>query len=386
MEFRTDNDKLVIELAGSISANNADDIESQLKEIIANNAARDVILDASKLEYISSAGLRVLLKLRKNLDSLAVIEASPSVYEVFDMTGFNEMMEVRKQMREISVEGCELIGRGGNGAVYRLDAETIVKVYYNSIIPLEQIQASRRSAQKLLSYGIPVAIAFDVVKVEGGYGLVYELLDCKTVSELIHEDNDCIEHWAQEAAKVARMLHTTEVPKGTFPDARDSGHRWVDIAQSVLSDEEQARLHNIYDTMPESNTLVHGDFHVGNMMVQDGEIILIDTDDVAQGDPIIDIASMSLVFEFITTEEQAMATLGITVDEMRRFFDAFIKAYYGTNDEAELKNYEMQRKPHAMIKLLYGMCKSTALPQEVKDQHIPRMRAGLFQLLDALGM
>lgn len=386
MEFRTDNDKLVIELAGSISANNADDIESQLKEIIANNAARDVILDASKLDYISSAGLRVLLKLRKNLDSLAVIEASPSVYEVFDMTGFNEMMEVRKQMREISVEGCELIGRGGNGAVYRLDAETIVKVYYNSIIPLEQIQASRRSAQKLLSYGIPVAIAFDVVKVEGGYGLVYELLDCKTVSELIHEDNDCIEHWAQEAAKVARMLHTTEVPKGTFPDARDSGHRWVDIAQSVLSDEEQARLHNIYDTMPESNTLVHGDFHVGNMMVQDGEIILIDTDDVAQGDPIIDIASMSLVFEFITTEEQAMATLGITVDEMRRFFDAFIKAYYGTNDEAELKNYEMQRKPHAMIKLLYGMCKSTALPQEVKDQHIPRMRAGLFQLLDALGM
>ena len=35
-----------------------------------------------------------------------------------------------KPMREISIEGCELLGRGGNGEVYRLDPETIVKVYY----------------------------------------------------------------------------------------------------------------------------------------------------------------------------------------------------------------------------------------------------------------
>ena len=34
-----------------------------------------------------------------------------------------------KPMREVSVEGCELLGKGGNGAVYRLDEETIVKVY-----------------------------------------------------------------------------------------------------------------------------------------------------------------------------------------------------------------------------------------------------------------
>ena len=36
-----------------------------------------------------------------------------------------------KPMREISVEGCEVLGKGGNGAVYRLDDETIVKVYFS---------------------------------------------------------------------------------------------------------------------------------------------------------------------------------------------------------------------------------------------------------------
>lgn len=386
MEFKTENGKLVIELTGQLSTKNAREVGAELDEIIANSDTKDVLIEASKLEYISSAGLRILLNLRKRLGGLTVAEVSPDVYEVFDMTGFTQLMDVQRAMRTISVEGCECIGSGGNGAIYRLDSETIVKAYHSSTITLDQIQKSRLSAQKLMAYGIPVAIAFDVVKVGDGYGLVYELLDCKTVGELIHEDPSCTEHWAQEAAKVAKLLHTTEVPAGTFPDARDSGHQWVEVAQEVLTDEQQARLHRIYDTMPAANTLVHGDFHMGNMMVQNGEIVLIDTDDTAQGDPVIDLGSMGLVFEFISTDGQAMSTQGTTADEARSFFDAFVKAYYGTDDEVLLKRYEMQRKPHSMIKLLYGMCKTSTIPQEVKDVHIPQMRAGLFQLLDAMGM
>jgi uncharacterized protein (TIGR02172 family) len=293
---------------------------------------------------------------------------------------------VTKRLRTISTEGCELIGKGGNGAVYRLDPETIVKVYYSSTETLDKIQASRKSAQKLLALGIPVAIAFDVVRVEEGYGLVYELLDCKTVGQLIHEDPSTTQHWAHEAAELLKQLHSTEAPEGTFPDARDSGHRWVEVAKGVLDEEQQARLHRLYDLMPAKNTLVHGDFHVGNMMVQDGEIILIDTDDVAQGDPVIDLAGMELTFEYITTDDQSMRTMGITVDEMKRFYDVFLKEYYSTDDDMQLQRYAIQRKLHGMVKLLYGLCKTDSLPQQVKDQVIPQMRAGLMQLMSALGM
>ena len=45
-----------------------------------------------------------------------------------------------KPMREISVEGCELLGKGGNGAVYRLDEETIVKVYFGERNSPEKIR------------------------------------------------------------------------------------------------------------------------------------------------------------------------------------------------------------------------------------------------------
>ena len=386
MESKVVDGRLVIQVAGRINANNAKELEEELDRIVAAHAGFPVVLDAGELEYISSAGLRVMLKLRKQLGGLTVVETSPEVYEVFEVTGFTELFDVNRRMRHVSIEGCECIGKGGNGAVYRLDAETIVKVYYGSTETLEKIQESRRSAQKLMAYGIPVAIAFDVVRVGEDYGLVYELLDCKTIGELIHDDPTTAERWAHEASEILKLLHTTEVPEGTFPDARDSGHRWVEVAKDVLTEDQRARLHRIYDTMPVKNTLVHGDYHAGNIMVQNGEIVLIDTDDVAQGDPIIDLAGMSVTFEGITTDSMSLEVIGMTVDEKDRYFDAFLRDYYGTDDEAVLQGYAYQRKVHSLIKMLYGMCKTDKLPQEVKDQYIPGIREGLMQLLDAMGM
>lgn len=386
MNVRHENGKLVVELAGKVDSGNAGELEQQLNEAIPADTTDEVVIDVADLAYISSAGLRVLLKLRKRLGGLAIVEANPEVYEIFEVTGFTELLDVHKRLRQISVEGCTCIGRGGNGAVYRLDSETIVKVYYGITETLEKIQASRRSAQKLLAFGIPVAIAFDVVRVGDDYGLVYELLDCKTVGECAHENPETIDQWAHDAAELARLLHTTEVPEGTFPDARDSGHRWIEVAHDVLDDEQRARLHRIYDTMPVQNTLVHGDFHTCNMMVQGDEIVLIDTDDVAQGDPIIDLAGMELTFGNITTDQMSLMTTGLTLDEATRYFDAFIRYYYGTDDEAQLKRYAAQRKMHSLVKMLYGMCKTDRVSQEVKDQYIPQVRAGLMQMLDAMGM
>lgn len=344
MDYRMDGERLVIDLVGKINSNNAASMEKEAQEIISSTGAKDVVLDASGLEYISSAGLRVIVNMLKRLESLILVDASPSVYEVFEMTGFTQMMEVRRALRTIDVTDCECIGRGGNGAVYRLDPETIVKVYHNDTNSLEKVRASRTSAQKLMAYGIPVAIAFDVVKVVGGdglgYGLVYELLNCKTVGELVHEDPSSTEHWAHKASELLKLLHSTEVPEGTFPDARNSGHEWVEFAKNFLSEEDQARLHRLYDNIPKKNTLVHGDFHTGNMMVQGDEIMLIDTDDVA----------------------------------------------HGTDDEALLQHYAYQRKLHSLVKLLYGMSITDAVSEERKAQFVPQMHAGLVQLMDAMGV
>ena len=69
-----------------------------------------------------SAGLRVLLKFKKTADRPVIINnVSSEIFDIFDVTGFASIFDVRKKMREIDASGCEIIGRGGNGTVYRLD-------------------------------------------------------------------------------------------------------------------------------------------------------------------------------------------------------------------------------------------------------------------------
>jgi len=130
MKHTFENNTLTVYLKGRIDSSNAAEVEKEITDI---GFAPDVkvVVDMQELEYISSAGLRVILRLKKTNDDTEIINTSSDVYEIFDMTGFTELLPISKAYREINVDGCEVIGEGANGLVYRIDADTIIKVYKN---------------------------------------------------------------------------------------------------------------------------------------------------------------------------------------------------------------------------------------------------------------
>ena len=80
--YRVDKDILYIAVKGRIDASNAAAAEEMIFSIKKENPRKHTVLDADKLEYISSAGLRVILKLRKEEPKLAIINVASDVYEV----------------------------------------------------------------------------------------------------------------------------------------------------------------------------------------------------------------------------------------------------------------------------------------------------------------
>ena len=143
--YRIDKDILYVSINGRVDASNASEAEASIIALKNENADKHLVIDADGLEYISSAGLRVILRLRKENPKLAVINVASDVYEVFDMTGFTDMINIQKAYRRLSIDGCEMLGKGANGAVYRYDEETIVKTYHN-IDSLPEIQQEREKA------------------------------------------------------------------------------------------------------------------------------------------------------------------------------------------------------------------------------------------------
>ena len=170
VNYKTEGEKLTLFIEGRIDSANAPEIEGKMRGILEEHPSEHIIIDCEKLEYTTSAGLRVVLRLKQDVDDTKIINASREVYDILDMTGFTEMMEVERAYRVFSVEGCEVIGQGANGKVYRIDRDTIVKVYLNPDA-LPEIHRERELARAAFVAGVPTAIPYDVVRIEGGgYG------------------------------------------------------------------------------------------------------------------------------------------------------------------------------------------------------------------------
>ncbi len=97
MKTSTENGTFTIFLEGKIHANNSLQFEKEIFDALKEYDGDNIIFDASKLTYISSAGLRMLLKIRQVKNkSIRVINASDDVYQVFNLTGFVDILEVSK--------------------------------------------------------------------------------------------------------------------------------------------------------------------------------------------------------------------------------------------------------------------------------------------------
>lgn len=323
------------QIKGKIDSTNAADFE---KEIM---AALPTEIDASELEYISSAGLRVLLKLTKTVGEVTVAEVSSEVYEILDVTGFTSILNVRKALRGISVEGCELIGEGGNGAVYRLDEDTIVKVY-KSKVGLEEIDREREYARTAFMNGIPSVIAYDMVKVGESYGVVFEMLKSDTLGHAMRDDPSKIMDYTDQYVALAKKLHTTEMPDGSIGRVQDIYHRLIDNLTKWCSDEEIALLHGIVDEIPDANTVIHGDFHPGNIMLNNDELVLIDMPGISMGPAICDLVTVyrDMIAAPSGAEKGSIEfSVGMPAEMILQVGNLFFMRYTGITDPEQLKEY-----------------------------------------------
>ena len=336
-----ENEKLIIALSGHIDSGNAPQTEREIGELCAAHPHNALALDMEELEYISSAGLRVVLRLRKAEKDFCLINVSAAVYEVLEMTGFAEMMPVQKAYRRLSVEGCEVIGQGANGKVYRLDPDTIIKVYYNPD-SLPDIQRERELARKAFVLGIPTAIPYDVVKVGDGFGSVFELLNATPLSKLISRYPERMDEYVKVYTDLLKTIHSTHVKSGDMPRMKDVAVGWVEFLREYLPGEQAEKLCALVRAVPERDTMLHGDYHTNNLMIQGDEVLLIDMDTLCVGHPIFELASMylGLVGFGELDPNVTLKFMGLEYEVTREFWRRSLACYLDGADEAYVRAVE----------------------------------------------
>ena len=243
--FRTNGGDVTISFDGRLDTATSAETNAKINRELEKIGTIDTLTcDASRLEYISSSGLRILLALAKRYKGFRVMDVQPQVYAVLETTGFTKIMTVGRGMRHLSVEGCRLIGIGGVGKVYRLDGDTIIKVFREGTT-MDEVRREISLSKEAFVLGMPTAISFDIVKVAPSsevqtesYGLVYELLKAKTLSTYLKQHPSQLDACARKYADLFRELHQIEVaPGGVIPSAIEHERQQVEYISRYLPQE-----------------------------------------------------------------------------------------------------------------------------------------------------
>lgn len=348
-------------LSGHIDSTNSAQVEEALKADADGKEIASFIVDAKSLDYISSAGLRVILSLKKQHKDFKVINAKSEVYEVFDMTGFTQMMEIQKAYKTVSIDGGEVIGEGKNGIVYRISPDTIVKVYKNPDA-LEEIKNERELAKKAFVNGIPTSISYDVVQVDGKYASMFEMLEADNISKKINREPDKIDEFAKASVDLLKKIHSVELKPGEMVEAKSDYLKRAERLQGHLAPEVYQKLCELVKAIPENYHINHGDYHIKNQMFlkSTGELMLIDMDTLCLGDPVFDFGSLfnAYVGREMVVPGNNKEFLGITAEQGKVFWNKTLEFYFGTDDKAQLEEIERRAMIVGELRLMAKAIKS----------------------------
>ena len=357
MKTTLENNRLTLSLEGRIDSNNAAAMEREIMAAVREAPGAELAIDADALEYISSAGLRVLMKLRKQAGkAISVLNVSPQVYDIFEVTGFSTLLDVRKRLREISVEGCEKIGSGATATVYRIDRETIVKVFTPNT-GMEVIRNENERSKNAFLSGIPTAISYDIVKVGDSFGTVYELLDAQDFLTVLLNDKAHLDDHIRGFARAIRGMHRVEVDPAKFPPTKQASLAVLPRLEGVCTKAEIDKLSRLYATIPDRGTFIHGDCHPGNVMVQGDQLLFIDLMTCGSGHPVFDLSSMCSAYHMppkFGSRKNSPLTRDFTDEECARIWQVYLSAYLDTDDAALIRKAERQIEAVSSARTLFA--------------------------------
>ena len=333
MEYKLEKDVLTISIEGELNFVNSESVGEEIDKIIKDKTFKSLVLDFDKVSYISSAGLRIILKLKQRYDDFSVINASLEVYDVFQMTGFTSMMTIKKALRKIDLTGAEIIGDGFFSTVYRLNKDTIVKVFNRTSDP-EQIERELRLAKEAFVLGVPTAISFDVVKVGDKMGVCFEMLDCMSLKTALLTEKSKYNEYLEKYAALLKKINTTECFNPMIPDIKEKSLKKVEAIKPYLEEKYYLKVKTLMKSIPERKTFVHGDCHFKNIMVQGDDLLLIDMDTLSVGHPIFELAAIYAPYCAFNEDDPGNSEkfFGINDEEGRKLYNETINLYFGKDD------------------------------------------------------
>lgn len=372
--------RIVLSVEGFIDSSNADAFYNDVSKFRKEHSKGFLILNFDKVEYITSAGLRALLKLQKEDSNKIIIKnLSNEVMKIMLVSGFDKLFlierklqnirlndsvvlerinqivldkylqedekcleKIENNLRTVYIDGCELLAKGTKGTVYILEDDKIIKVFSNKV-QLSDIIMERNLSKKAFLLGIPTAITYDIVKVNDSYGVIFEMIDADTLSQTINKQPENYDNLIKRYEEILEKMHSTQSNDPAIPSAKKVYINCIEECSKYYNSEELNVMKTLIDSIPDRNTLVHRDYHPNNLMVTNEGMLIIDLADLSKGHPIFDMMSLGLIVSLSKIGPSYMEKIiGLSADKILKLWDDLLHLYFKNKNDNEIKELESQ--------------------------------------------
>jgi len=263
----------------------------------------------------------------------------------------------------IDLKDYELSGGGKLGESYikKDNPDILLKLYSTQLEKMGLDEYER--ACKVSQIGLPCPEPGQIVRTtDGRLGIQYKRIHGKlSYARALSYHPELMNQYAVEFAELCKKLHSTVPPTGLFPKIKDQYTDYIK-ENPYLTDDERSGIIRFISTLPDADTALHGDLHIGNVIFDEsGRQYLIDLSEFSTGSPLFDLGIIHLQCCFIPNEVE-LELYHITKDVSTKFWDLFIKAYFGADANVE----EINRKllPYTLLRVL---CVEKMMGEPVPD-------------------
>lgn len=251
-------------------------------------------------------------------------------------------------MREVlpeTIAGARIIWQNPGSAVYELDAETAVELYF---FPrsAEAIEKEKATAKRAFEQGIPVMFSFDVVRCGDRYGIIYENLQSGTLDELIVRDPGHFDKFVGDFSRVVHRLNSVRVGPGEYVPMRDLFLKFLRLTEetNAYTPEEIACVRGMLDAIPERDTLVIWDALPMVFRYYENELRLFSAQGFGCGHPIYSLSGTAFfVRDFAVYPDlasQIVKSSDMDPETRLRFWNAYLRACFAGLPQATIGKLE----------------------------------------------
>jgi Ser/Thr protein kinase RdoA (MazF antagonist) len=212
---------------------------------------------------------------------------------------------------------------GRTAEIYTWGDGQVLKLFFDWF-DLENIQFEQSMVQAVHAAGLPVPAAGEVLRINGHNGLIYERVVGRNIWEVLEKRPWRLFDLAHHTAQLHADMHTNPLHLDLPPQHRRLERR-IGATDSLPAPLKQACLEAL-STLPDGDSICHGDFHPGNILFSSGHFVIIDWIDTSRGNPLADVARTTILTLGAAASSQVpITTLKVLI---RLFHSVYLGRYF----------------------------------------------------------